>query len=362
MIAETKAEPSKKTVESAPKNLAASRLPLAAWLSLPFARSSTSGASSLSTRLEALVFISAGLALFLLPCAHPVYRVQIAEQFTDFAKHCIHSFSHHWLFDPGFYIAIAITIALELTIPIVKGKKLLRPAVVHDILWTLFHIAMGALLMPICIIAIRSMTENSSLSILQLDQIPLPARWVIAFLIADFLAYVVHVWRHKSRVLWQFHAVHHSQRDLNFFSEARRHPVDLLVVYLRLYLPFYLLHLPFESIAATYIVRRWHDRINHINARTNFGLLRYILVTPQSHRVHHSVLEKHRDTNFGETLSIWDHIFGTQYRNYDEYPDTGVEDREFPLEQYSGTNSLYAHLKVIARQIIYPVRALFKTS
>ena len=318
--------------------------------------------SLLSLRLEALVVLGAGMSLLVFPCFDPHYRAQIVDQFTNFGKHFVSSLSRHWLLNPQFFIAIGLAVFLELLIPARKEQKLFSTTVLHDILWTLFSVALGVLLMPVCIIAIRSITDRFSLGILELNGVPMAAKIVIAFLIGDFLAYTAHVWRHKSRVIWQFHAVHHSQERLNFFSETRRHPVDLFIIYLRLYLPFYLLHLPFEAMAMTYFLRRWHDRINHANIRTNFGILRYILVTPQSHRVHHSPLEKHRDTNFGETLSIWDHIFGTQYRNYDEYPETGVDDPDFPMEQESRAMSIYEHVKLICRQTIYPVQVLFRNS
>jgi hypothetical protein len=68
----------------------------------------------------------------------------------------------------------------------------------------------------------------------------------------------------------------------------------------------------------------------HGNLRTNLGVLRYLLVTPQSHRVHHSTELRHRDRNFGVLFSVWDQLFGTQYRGFDEYPETGVSDPTFP--------------------------------
>tara|TARA_S200000501_G_scaffold347172_1_gene361332 strand:- start:606 stop:854 length:249 start_codon:yes stop_codon:yes gene_type:complete len=76
-------------------------------------------------------------------------------------------------------------------------------------------------------------------------------------------------------------------------------------------------------------------------------------VTPQSHRVHHSPILEHRDTNFGLTFSIWDHIFGTQYRNYDEYPITGIHDEGFPTEQDEPDKNL---AKLVLDQFIYPFR------
>jgi sterol desaturase/sphingolipid hydroxylase (fatty acid hydroxylase superfamily) len=103
------------------------------------------------------------------------------------------------------------------------------------------------------------------------------------------------------------------------------------------------------------LVARWYTRFYHGNIRTNLGPLRYVLVTPQSHRIHHSIEPRHRDTNFGALFSIWDQMFGTQYRRYDEYPETGIEDDAFPHEASGDLRSLLVTPFV---QMAYPLRKL----
>jgi len=76
--------------------------------------------------------------------------------------------------------------------------------------------------------------------------------------------------------------------------------------------------------------RMWYARFVHANIGTNLGPLKHILVTPQYHRVHHSIEPAHQDKNFAALLTVWDRIFGTLHRNYDEYPATGVAGLEFP--------------------------------
>ena len=79
--------------------------------------------------------------------------------------------------------------------------------------------------------------------------------------------------------------------------------------------------------------------------------LRWILVTPQSHRVHHSFASEHLDTNFATVFSFWDIIFRTQYMGWDEYPATGIADPDFPLEKNASPGAL---LGAYARQNVYP--------
>ena len=97
--------------------------------------------------------------------------------------------------------------------------------------------------------------------------------------------------------------------------------------------------------------------IYHSNLRTNYGWLRYVLVTPQSHRIHHSTLPEHHNMNYGVNLSIWDHLFGTQYRNYDDYPVTGLGDELFPHETSMHPLAL---AESFTAQLLYPFQHLLR--
>jgi len=174
-------------------------------------------------------------------------------------------------------------------------------------------------------------------------------------LVGDFVFWVTHIVRHKVQLLWHFHAVHHSQKELNFLTEYRVHPVDDAFIYTIGFIPIFMFEHSFITIVAIVWIRHWHTRIYHSNIRSNFGILRYILVTPQSHRIHHSIEPEHRDKNYGLTFSIWDYMFGTQYKGYDEYPDTGIEEHLFPFEQ---GRSKWDTLGVLLEQLLYPFRAI----
>jgi sterol desaturase/sphingolipid hydroxylase (fatty acid hydroxylase superfamily) len=71
----------------------------------------------------------------------------------------------------------------------------------------------------------------------------------------------------------------------------------------------------------------------HSSVRLSYGPLNYLIVTPQNHRLHHSIEPEHIDRNFGERLAIWDWIFGTLYKDFSVYPDTGVRQCERIEEQ-----------------------------
>lgn len=184
--------------------------------------------------------------------------------------------------------------------------------------------------------------------------LPTVVRFGLALLISDFSVWLSHLIVHKVRFFWQFHAVHHSQQQLNLFTSLRLHPLDALFNFM-INIPLLLL-LAVPSLGPHYaLFRFWYSRLYHANIKANFGFLRYVFVTPQSHRVHHSIEPRHYDHNFGLIFSIWDHAFGTQYRGYDEYPDTGIDDRWFPLEFQANPIAL---LKTYWAQWAYPFMIL----
>jgi len=140
---------------------------------------------------------------------------------------------------------------------------------------------------------------------------------------------------------------------MNMFTDLRYHVLEYVIAHTVIFIPMFMLGVSHPNIVLLAFVAKWYRRFYHANIRTNLGWLRYVLVTPQSHRVHHSTAVEHRDLNFGVTFSIWDQMFGTQYRGWDEYPETGVDDETFPYE------TTFATLPVqFLTQAAYPFYAI----
>ena len=184
--------------------------------------------------------------------------------------------------------------------------------------------------------------------------LPLPVAFVLAFLLADLLRYWSHRLRHRSALLWRFHAVHHAQERLNPLTEHRVHPVDLLVHYAVFGLAFALLDVPWGAVALVSVVAMVHTRLYHASLRTDYGPLRHVLVTPQSHRIHHSADPAHHDTNFGTIFSIWDRLFGTAHPDVTGYPPAGAGDPTFPTAAGRSARHLP---RVLAAQLVHPFAA-----
>jgi sterol desaturase/sphingolipid hydroxylase (fatty acid hydroxylase superfamily) len=180
-------------------------------------------------------------------------------------------------------------------------------------------------------------------------------RFLVATVLVDLCMWIQHRVNHAVPWFWQLHQVHHSQRELSFFTDFRYHVFEYVVRETFLAIPLIVLDVRVPVIVCFSAFRRWYTPFYHANIKTDFGPLRYLLVTPQSHRIHHSVERRHQNKNFGSLFSIWDFAFGTQYTKWGEYPETGIEDQEFPHETRADLPSV---LVMPIRQMVYPLRRI----
>jgi sterol desaturase/sphingolipid hydroxylase (fatty acid hydroxylase superfamily) len=120
---------------------------------------------------------------------------------------------------------------------------------------------------------------------------------------------------------------------MSLFTANRTHPIDALIDVFVLLLPFFILFPSFTAQASNVLIlglaKGWSERFQHTNVRTNLGPLRWFLVTPQSHRVHHSTEPEHWNSNYASFFA-WDRLFGTQHADVTSYPTTGINDPWFP--------------------------------
>ncbi len=152
--------------------------------------------------------------------------------------------------------------------------------------------------------------------------------------------------------------MHHSQRELNLFTDMRYHSLEYLISRTLVTFPLLMLQTDVTEVLYLSFAHQWYSRFVHTGVRTNLGPLRFVLVTPQSHRIHHSIEPVHFDRNFGVIFSIWDRLFGTHYAGADEYPATGIPDRTFPLERTAGPRAIATTL---LRQHLYPFVAITRS-
>ena len=164
-----------------------------------------------------------------------------------------------------------------------------------------------------------------------------PHRWPVAaqaglmLLLADLPRYWLHRAFHKLPALWRFHAVHHSPQRLYWLNVGRFHPFDKGAQFLVDTLPFALLGVGPDVLAAYFVFYAINGFYQHSNCEVRFGLLNYLVSGPELHRWHHSVFAKESDTNFGNNLILWDLLFGTWFLPKDrQVGRLGLVNRRYP--------------------------------
>ena len=154
---------------------------------------------------------------------------------------------------------------------------------------------------------------------------------VLAILILDFAIWLQHLITHKVPILWRLHRVHHADRDMDVTTVVRFHPIEVALSMLLKIGLVYLLGPSAIAVVLFEIILNGTAMFNHANLRLPIHIdriVRSILVTPDMHRVHHSVLRNEHDSNYGFALAIWDRLFGT----YVDQPSKGHDEMTVGLQ------------------------------
>ncbi len=262
-----------------------------------------------------------------------------------------------------FFVAFAAILFLEKLFPAKPQQKIFSKALAQDTVWLFLEACFGATIIVAYTHFLSSIYKQhlNFLTITPIQQLPVAVSFTIGVLASDFLAWFHHWVRHRVPWFWEFHTIHHSQKELNMFTDLRYHVLEYMVSRTISTFPLLMVGVNTYGVLLFALIHTWHTHLYHANIKSNFGPLRYIFVTPQSHRIHHSIEPRHQDKNFGVMFSIWDRMFGTHYHGENEYPDTGIADHHFPFEK--SIKGLDLILNPV-RQHIYPfisiARSLFK--
>src|SRR5688572_19625825 len=143
---------------------------------------------------------------------------------------------------------------------------------------------------------------------------------VVGIAALDLAAYTAHVLMHKSAFAWRFHRVHHSEAEVDVTTAFRQHPGETLWRVAWQLLPVIVLGLPFGVVVLYLTLSTLNAQLEHANLRVPERvdrILRWLFVTPNMHKVHHSRLQRETDSNYSNIFSIWDRVFGTYTRKAD---------------------------------------------
>jgi len=157
---------------------------------------------------------------------------------------------------------------------------------------------------------------------------------IVSVIAMDFIIYLQHVMVHAIPALWRLHRVHHADPDYDVTTGARFHPVEIILSMLIKFATIAVLGPPVVAVVIFEIVLNATAMFNHSNIQLNLQVdkwLRLLLVTPDMHRVHHSVEDDEANSNFGFSLPWWDRLFGT----YRDQPRGGHKNMRIGIHHYN---------------------------
>jgi sterol desaturase/sphingolipid hydroxylase (fatty acid hydroxylase superfamily) len=170
------------------------------------------------------------------------------------------------------------------------------------------------LLIPVAAVGVAVIAAQRGWGLLNITPWPAWLEMLAGFLALDLAIYAQHVAFHKVSVLWRLHRMHHADLDIDVSTGLRFHPIEIILSMLIKIAVVILVGVPPIAVVAFEVVLNATSMFNHSNAAMPGWLdriVRLLVVTPDMHRVHHSVLRHETDSNFGFNLPWWDRLFGT---------------------------------------------------
>jgi sterol desaturase/sphingolipid hydroxylase (fatty acid hydroxylase superfamily) len=180
------------------------------------------------------------------------------------------------------------------------------------------------LLMPAAAVGMAVIAAQRGWGLLNITPWPPVLEGLIGFLALDLAIYAQHVAFHKVPVFWRLHRMHHADLDIDVSTGLRFHPIEIILSMLIKMGVVVLVGVPAVAVVAFEVVLNATSMLNHSNAAMPHWLdriVRLLVVTPDMHRVHHSIKRPETDSNFGFNLPWWDRLFGT----YRAQPEAGHE-------------------------------------
>jgi len=208
----------------------------------------------------------------------------------------------------------------------------------NNLLLLVVNIIVVRLLVPLAIFDVAVYATKNDIGLFNIVETPLLLNVVLTLIIFDLLIYIQHVITHKINFLWQIHRVHHIDREVDVTTGIRFHPFEIVLSVLYKMLAVILIGPVAYAIILYEILLNAAALFTHSNILINSKLdkyLRMLFVTPDMHRIHHSVIRDETDSNYGNILSIWDKLFKT----YRLLPKAGYDDMVIGLNEFRDTAS-----------------------
>jgi sterol desaturase/sphingolipid hydroxylase (fatty acid hydroxylase superfamily) len=235
----------------------------------------------------------------------------------------------------GFFFGVFIIMALwELVAPrrALRVSKLVRWT--NNLGLVFLNTIILRLLFPAAAVGMAFFASEQGWGLFNYYQVPFWLAVVLSVVVLDLIIYLQHVMVHAVPALWRLHRVHHADPDFDVTTGARFHPLEIILSMLIKFATIIVLGPPVVAIVIFEVLLNGMAMFNHSNVRLYPAidrLLRLAVVTPDMHRVHHSVEDDEANSNFGFNLSLWDRLFGT----YRQQPRAGHEAMIIGIHKYN---------------------------
>jgi len=160
---------------------------------------------------------------------------------------------------------------------------------------------------------------------------PIWIQAILMVLVVDFLRYWLHRAAHENDTLWRLHSVHHSVQQMYWLNTARFHLLEKAMQMTLDSLPFLLMAVDPAVLALYYIAYATNGFFQHCNINVRYGILNYIVGSAETHRWHHSQIPRESNANYGNTVIVWDVVFGTWFLPEGrQVQRLGLKDQDYP--------------------------------
>ena len=193
--------------------------------------------------------------------------------------------------------------------------------------------ALLRIIFPATAVAVAVLAQERGWGLLNQHDVPFALAVVASVVALDLAIYLQHVMFHAVPALWRLHRMHHADLDFDVTTGARFHPIEILLSMLIKMAVIVVIGPPAVAVMIFEVLLNATAMFNHANVRLSPAAdrpLRLLVVTPDMHRVHHSVEEHETNSNFGFNLSLWDRLF----RTYKTQPDAGHERMTIGIRGY----------------------------
>ena len=202
---------------------------------------------------------------------------------------------------------------------------------------------------PIAAVGLALIAEERGWGVFNLIEAPGWVAFIVSVIVLDLVIYLQHILFHAVPALWRLHRMHHADLDFDVTTGLRFHPIEIVLSMGIKLAAVAVLGPPAAAVLVFEVLLNGTAMFNHSNIRIPLGLdrvLRWVVVTPDMHRVHHSVVPQETNSNFGFNLPWWDRLFGT----YRAQPADGHDGMTIGIELFRARRDLW-----LDRMLIQPL-------